>query len=214
MEIFFNFSCLFIDRNSFLSPRIHTFPCSPPETSCRFRAAQLSLSIVYWNLPEETSKKKSAARRTETIPKICEHAAADFSAHMAVMHARRFASYFVVIPEISRSDVSMHNKIGKLQINGFTAACPYVLKFFNFGSGESCRLCYLLFRQIEGFQILRNLTLLLRLAFFETNCLAFFGGPCASPCSLATDISVLYCSWYFSLASLRSYSSSSCETLR
>ena len=52
----------------------------------------------------------------------------------------RFASCFVVIPEISRSDVSMHNKIGKLQIKGFTAACPYVLKFFNFGSGESCRL--------------------------------------------------------------------------
>ena len=59
------------------------------------------------------------------------------------------------------------NKTGKLQINGFTAACPYVLKFFNFGSGETCRLCYLLLRQIEGFQILRNLTLLLRLAFFK-----------------------------------------------
>ena len=28
---FFRFSCLFIDRSSFLSPRIHTFP-APPET--------------------------------------------------------------------------------------------------------------------------------------------------------------------------------------
>ena len=60
MEIFFNFSCLFIDRSSFLSPRIHTFP-APPETSQRFRAAQLSLSIVYWNLSKETSKKQKAA---------------------------------------------------------------------------------------------------------------------------------------------------------
>lgn len=61
MEIFFNFSCLFIDRSSFLSPRIHTFPV-PPETSQRFRAAQLSpLSIVYWNLTKETSKKQKTA---------------------------------------------------------------------------------------------------------------------------------------------------------
>ena len=58
---FFRFSCLFIDRSSFLSPRIHTFP-APPETSCRFRAAQLSpLSIVYWNLSKETSKKQKTA---------------------------------------------------------------------------------------------------------------------------------------------------------
>ena len=56
----------------------------------------------------------------------------------------------------------MYDKIGKLQIKRFTAACPYVLKFFNFGSGETCRLCYLLLRQIEGFQILRDLTLFLR----------------------------------------------------
>ncbi len=28
---------------------------------CRFRAAQLSLSIVYWNPPEETSKKQKSA---------------------------------------------------------------------------------------------------------------------------------------------------------
>ena len=74
---------------------------------------------------------------------------------------------FVVILEIPLSDISMYDKIGKLQIKGFTAACPYVLKFFNFGSGETCRLCYLLLRQIEGFQILRNLTLLLRLTFFK-----------------------------------------------
>ena len=80
----------------------------------------------------------------------------------AILAAGASQATFVVIPEISRSDISMHNKIGKLQINGFTAACPYVLKFFNFGSGETCRLCYLLFRQIEGFQILRNLTLFLR----------------------------------------------------
>ena len=58
----------------------------------------------------------------------------------AILAAGASQGAFVVIPEISRSDVSMHNKVGKLQIKGFTAACPYVLKFFNFGSGESCRL--------------------------------------------------------------------------
>ena len=58
-----------------------------------------------------------------------------------------------------------YRKEGKLQIKGFTAACPYVLKLFNFGSGEPGRRRDLLLCQIEGFQILRNLAFFLRCAF-------------------------------------------------
>ena len=58
---FFSFFLL-IHRPQLLSQSLYPhFPCAPQETSCRFRAAQLSLSIVYWNLSKETSKKQKPA---------------------------------------------------------------------------------------------------------------------------------------------------------
>ncbi|CDA91290.1 unknown [Firmicutes bacterium CAG:238] len=59
---FFSFFLL-VHRPQLLSQSSYPhFPCAPQETSCRFRAAQLSpLSIVYWNPSKETSKKQKAA---------------------------------------------------------------------------------------------------------------------------------------------------------
>ena len=61
MEIFFNFSCLFIDRSSFLIPRIHTFP-APQETSMPI-SRRAAVAVIYSILESvQRNKQKTKGR--------------------------------------------------------------------------------------------------------------------------------------------------------